>query len=673
MNILKTVHGYTINLIGENKMNSKHIPITFSVDDNYVKHASVVIVSILKNSDPLYNYDFILFDNGIKAETKGLLEKVIVKFPNASLQFFDIRNKTKQFLTTNIKTSAIFDRLFLPEVLKGYKKVIQLDADMVVVGDISQLFKEDISQYYVGCVVDYFIQQHIKDLDTVWLRNVKELERYNWNTYTCNYLQLKHPDTYFNAGMMLMNLDLMRKHKISNKLVDYLLKHQPLALCDQDVLNAVIGDCKKILSPKWNFVIDYSIFYPNGECYKNAKKSPFILHRKLWDDHYLHGYSEYYYKYLPEEFSNFQKREIETVSEKDITFVCTGKILNTGKYTTYKSLKSIRKYFPQSKIILSTWEGEDISQIKNLYDEIIINEKMLPQYSAHLENCPWKAPNTYDLQQYSVNKGLQSCKTKYAVRMRTDFILQNRNFLQNYNKLNKVFDAYEADCKIFNQRVLIHETLTINPHAQNLAFTQHPADIFHFGLKEDLLKLWNGAFMPKGVYNYFNEHHDLHNPCCFASQYIIEQYLWVSLLERSNKGACIPYYYLETSPRLIELTDRFFVSNFIILDEKKLGIESKFDKIQYSQKYRFFSFKHFCEEYIEHVDKKNTTVQDILKLYLYKEKSNQFLTEFFKPFVYIFRKIKIVYKWGTNLALFLLFRIKYRKKLLKLKISKLFF
>ena len=204
MNILKTVHGYTINLIGENKMNSKHIPITFSVDDNYVKHASVVIVSILKNSDPLYNYDFILFDNGIKAETKGLLEKVIVKFPNASLQFFDIRNKTKQFLTTNIKTSAIFDRLFLPEVLKGYKKVIQLDADMVVVGDISQLFKEDISQYYVGCVVDYFIQQHIKDLDTVWLRNVKELERYNWNTYTCNYLQLKHPCLikYFHLSLL---------------------------------------------------------------------------------------------------------------------------------------------------------------------------------------------------------------------------------------------------------------------------------------------------------------------------------------------------------------------------------------------------------------------------------------------------------------------------------------
>lgn len=643
-------------------MNSKHIPITFSVDDNYVKHASVVMVSILENSDSSYKYDFILFDNGIKTETKKLLEKVIKKFKNASLQFFDIRDKTKKFLTTNIKTSAIFDRLFLPEVLKDYKKVIQLDADMVVVGDISQLFKEDISHCYVGCVVDYFIQQHIKDSDNVWLRNVKELEKYNWNTYTRNYLKLKHPNTYFNAGMMLMNLDLMRKHQISKKLVNYLLKHQPLALCDQDVLNVIIGDCKKILSPKWNFVIDYSIMYPNDKSYKDAKELPFILHRKLWDNNYLQGYSEYYYKYLPEEFSNFQKREIETVSEKDITFVCTGKILNTGKFTTYKSLKAIRRYFPQSKIILSTWAGEDMSQIDGLYDEIIINKKMLPQYSAHLESCPWKAPNTYDLQQYSVYKGLQACKTKYAVRMRTDFILQNRNFLDNYNRYNRVFDAYEADCKIFDQRVLIHETLTINPHAQNLGFVQHPADIFHFGLKEDLLKLWNSKPMPQAVYNYFNEGHHEQNPCCFASQYIIEQYLWVSLLERSNKKSCVPCYYLESSSRLIELTDRFFVSNFLIFDETKLGIKSKFDKIQYSQKYRFFSFKHFCQEYIDHVDKYNKTVKNILKFYSYEEKYKNAIKDFSFPFQYVKDKFKKILNWGMSFIKFIFYFIKYKKK-----------
>ena len=237
-------------------MKEKIIPITFSVDDNYVKHAATVMVSILSNSDSSYTYEFIVFDNGIKEATKELLQKVISRYGNARVKFIDIRDKTAGFLTTNIKTSAIFDRLFIPEVLKEYKKIIQLDADMVVLGDISKLFNEDTGNCYIGCVQDRFVRQHISDRDTVWLRDVEGLKGYDWASYTRDYLKMKHPENYFNAGMMLMNLELMRKDKISPKLVAYLLEHQPLALCDQDVLNAVIGDKKKLLSPRWNYVID---------------------------------------------------------------------------------------------------------------------------------------------------------------------------------------------------------------------------------------------------------------------------------------------------------------------------------------------------------------------------------------------------------------------------------
>ena len=601
-------------------MKEKIIPITFSVDDNYVKHAATVMVSILSNSDSSYTYEFIVFDNGIKEATKELLQKVISRYGNARVKFIDIRDKTAGFLTTNIKTSAIFDRLFIPEVLKEYKKIIQLDADMVVLGDISKLFNEDTGNCYIGCVQDRFVRQHISDRDTVWLRDVEGLKGYDWASYTRDYLKMKHPENYFNAGMMLMNLELMRKDKISPKLVAYLLEHQPLALCDQDVLNAVIGDKKKLLSPRWNFVIDYSILHPGDAYSREGREHPYILHRKLWDGHFLRGYSEYYYQYLPEEFGNLQRRKTETVSPRDITFVCTGKIIGKGRYATARSLRSVRKYFPEAEIVLSTWEGEDLSGLDGLYDRLVLNKKMEPEYSAHLESCPWKAPNTYDLQQYSVNRGLKACRTKYAVRWRTDFVLQNGDFLKNYNTFNRLFDMYEADCRIFEQRVLIHKTLTVNPHAPDLAFAQHPADLFHFGLTEDLLRLWDGRPMPKGVYDFFCRGAGQPNPCRFASRYIIEQYLWVALLEKAGKAAAVPEYYLATSPRLKELTDRFFVSNFLIFDQKMLGAVSKFDKMQRKQQYRFFSFRHFCNEYTEHVDRHNDKVKDILKLYAYKER-----------------------------------------------------
>ena len=780
-------------------MKEKTIPITFSVDDNYVKHAATVMVSILSNSDSSYTYEFIVFDNGIKEATKELLQKVISRYGNARVKFIDIRDKTAGFLTTNIKTSAIFDRLFIPEVLKEYKKIIQLDADMVVLGDISRLFNEDTGNCYIGCVQDRFVRQHISDRDTVWLRDVEGLKGYDWASYTRDYLKMKHPENYFNAGMMLMNLELMRKDKISPKLVAYLLEHQPLALCDQDVLNAVIGDKKKLLSPRWNFVIDYSILHPGDAYSREGREHPYILHRKLWDGHFLRGYSEYYYQYLPEEFGNLQRRKTETVSPRDITFVCTGKIIGKGRYATARSLRSVRKYFPEAEIVLSTWEGEDLSGLDGLYDRLVLNKKMEPEYSAHLESCPWKAPNTYDLQQYSVNRGLKACRTKYAVRWRTDFVLQNGDFLKNYNTFNRLFDMYEADCRIFEQRVLIHKTLTVNPHAPDLAFAQHPADLFHFGLTEDLLRLWDGrpkyfpeaeivlstwegedlsgldglydrlvlnkkmepeysahlescpwkapntydlqqysvnrglkacrtkyavrwrtdfvlqngdflknyntfnrlfdmyeadcrifeqrvlihktltvnphapdlAFaqhpadlfhfgltedllrlwdgrpMPEGVYDFFCRGAGQPNPCRFASRYIIEQYLWVALLEKAGKAAAVPEYYLATSPRLKELTDRFFVSNFLIFDQKMLGAVSKFDKMQRKQQYRFFSFRHFCNEYTEHVDRHNDKVKDILKLYAYKDTLKALRRDFGAPFVCAGRKILPVLRWAA--------------------------
>lgn len=628
-------------------MKEKIIPITFSVDDNYVKHAATVMVSILSNSDSSYTYEFIVFDNGIKEATKELLRKVISRYGNARVKFIDIRDKTAGFLTTNIKTSAIFDRLFIPEVLKEYKKIIQLDADMVVLGDISRLFNEDTGNCYIGCVQDRFVRQHISDRDTVWLRDVEGLKGYDWASYTRDYLKMKHPENYFNAGMMLMNLELMRKDKISPKLVAYLLEHQPLALCDQDVLNAVIGDKKKLLSPRWNFVIDYSILHPGDAYSREGREHPYILHRKLWDGHFLRGYSEYYYQYFPEEFGNLQRRKTETVSPRDITFVCTGKIIGKGRYATARSLRSVRKYFPEAEIVLSTWEGEDLSGLDGLYDRLVLNKKMEPEYSAHLESCPWKAPNTYDLQQYSVNRGLKACRTKYAVRWRTDFVLQNGDFLKNYNTFNRLFDMYEADCRIFEQRVLIHKTLTVNPHAPDLAFAQHPADLFHFGLTEDLLRLWDGRPMPKGVYDFFCRGAGQPNPCRFASRYIIEQYLWVALLEKAGKAAAVPEYYLATSPRLKELTDRFFVSNFLIFDQKMLGAVSKFDKMQRKQQYRFFSFRHFCNEYTEHVDRHNDKVKDILKLYAYKDTLKALRRDFGAPFVCAGRKILPVLRWAA--------------------------
>ena len=69
-------------------------------------------------------------------------------------------------------------------------------------------------------------------------------------------------ENYFNSGVMLLNLNLMREHNISEKLLDYRINGKNFFM-DQDALNYVLGRKKKLLPFKYNFlttVFDYMDF-----------------------------------------------------------------------------------------------------------------------------------------------------------------------------------------------------------------------------------------------------------------------------------------------------------------------------------------------------------------------------------------------------------------------------
>ena len=59
-------------------------------------------------------------------------------------------------------------------------------------------------------------------------------------------------ECYFNAGMLVINLQNWRKENITNKCIDYLNKYD-VAFPDQDVLNMVLFDRVKFVSVSWNF------------------------------------------------------------------------------------------------------------------------------------------------------------------------------------------------------------------------------------------------------------------------------------------------------------------------------------------------------------------------------------------------------------------------------------
>ena len=108
----------------------------------------------------------------------------------------------------------VYVRLFMPKLLPEYvDKVLYLDADTIVCGNIDELWDVDLTDY--ACLMSMDLPGGAVGC---------------WRQ--CN------KNDYYNSGFNLMNLDYWRKNQISEKLVD-LLKREHLPYPDQDAVNYI--------------------------------------------------------------------------------------------------------------------------------------------------------------------------------------------------------------------------------------------------------------------------------------------------------------------------------------------------------------------------------------------------------------------------------------------------
>lgn len=113
------------------------------------------MLSLIENCSSKYNYDIVILENNISNKNKKLLYKEISSHKNVSLRFVDVQrfyneNKDVEFSTTRNYSIAIYNRLFIPEIFKNYDKVLYLDCDIVVKGDLSDLYEIDLYENYIA-------------------------------------------------------------------------------------------------------------------------------------------------------------------------------------------------------------------------------------------------------------------------------------------------------------------------------------------------------------------------------------------------------------------------------------------------------------------------------------------------------------------------------------------
>lgn len=182
---------------------------------------------------------------------------IIVHKVDSGAQFQGLEN------SSHVSTAALF-KFKLPELLADLDKVLYLDGDILIAQDIYESFKGiELGEHYVASV---------KDINVMKKRKRNPLEK----------LGAKY-NSYFNSGVMLLNLKKMRENGLTEAMVDF-KKNQKSAYMDQDAFNFCFGGNAIFLPPAFNYLTFGFNGFSAEELNDFYGVSNFFGTRKLHDD-----------------------------------------------------------------------------------------------------------------------------------------------------------------------------------------------------------------------------------------------------------------------------------------------------------------------------------------------------------------------------------------------------
>lgn len=214
----------------------KTVNLFFSCDDTYLPFLAVTLTSIRENRDKSRRYVVRILNTGLTPENRQRLQTLAEE--NFLLEPVDISLTVERFArqlhTRDYYSKSTYYRLFIPELFPELDKALYLDCDIVVTGDISRLFDRELGSDLVGAVPDSMVIA------------IKPLSQ-----YARKRLQVR-PENYFNAGVLLMNLEQMRKIRFTDTFLRLLQTVTFRVAQDQDYLNVLCKGRVTYLGFEWN-------------------------------------------------------------------------------------------------------------------------------------------------------------------------------------------------------------------------------------------------------------------------------------------------------------------------------------------------------------------------------------------------------------------------------------
>lgn len=273
-------------------MNKTVIPVVLISDDNFIMPTCVAVTSLVLNKNPETFYDIFVLMAGCKEESEKrvmMLEELggcAVHVIRASVEKYD---GIKQ--VAHISRAALL-KFDLCDLIPEYDKILYLDGDLIVRGDLSELYQVDLQGNYAAGV---------KEFDSM-LEDKKKV----------------------NTGVLIFNAKRFRDENLSEKLIQTRLSLGDRGSMDQQTFNLVIGDEYLFLPIRYNCVLgrltgkqripEYTVerinqLYETGyqtveEVITDARIYHFATSNKPWVYTFNPGAKEWYGYYMQSPFKD---------------------------------------------------------------------------------------------------------------------------------------------------------------------------------------------------------------------------------------------------------------------------------------------------------------------------------------------------------------------------------
>ncbi len=261
--------------------------ILLCTDNRYVMPTGVLIHSIGVHNQESIEYH-ILVGESFDEQNRLLLEQEAAK-TGSTCSIYCIDESVTSHLPFGRDgmpkhvSIATYYRLYITEVLpKNLHKILYLDGDMIVRHSLTALWETDIESFPLGAVHDM--------------------------SEPMNADRLELP-SYFNAGMLLINLDYWRENHCLESFLTYIGENEEkILLHDQDVLNGIFASYVKWLPLTYNFQNGFILGEPHKQYNPSlqaeidtCKTDPAIIHytvyNKPWNVACFHPYRDEWRRY----------------------------------------------------------------------------------------------------------------------------------------------------------------------------------------------------------------------------------------------------------------------------------------------------------------------------------------------------------------------------------------